>query len=126
MKRFSLILLVLLLSLSGCSAYKNTRQEEYESAVINKDYEVVAETKYMPTGKGGLMPYHSVETHYYLYVMNPLETTGKDVKMSVSRTIWENTDVGAKCILVLFINEDNKIINVWLKGNKSLVGREVS
>lgn len=100
MKHFSLILLILIISLSGCSMYGNTRREEYESAVIAKDSEV---TKYMPTGKGGLIPYHNMETRYYLYVMNPLETTGKDVKMSVGRTIWENTDVA-------------------LKGNKGLVG----
>lgn len=126
MKRFSLILLALMISLPGCSTYRNARQEEYESAVIYKDSETVVETRYINNGKGGMLPYNSEVTYYYLYVMNPLETTGKDVKMSVGRTIWENTEVGSKCILVLFINQENKIVDVALRGDKGLVGSEAN
>lgn len=126
MKRFGLILLTLMLSLSGCSMYRNTRQEEYESAVINKDSETVVRVNYIHNGKGGMLPYRSSVTYYYLYVMNPLDTAGKDVKMSVDRTIWENTEVGSKCILVLFINQENKIVDVALRGDKGLVGSEAN
>lgn len=126
MKRFSLILLALMVSLLGCSTYRNTRQEEYESAVIYKDSETVVETSYISNGKGVMIPYNREVTYYYLYVMNPLETTGKDVKMSVDRTIWENTEVGSKCILVLFINQENKIVDVALRGDKGLVGSETN
>lgn len=126
MKRFSLILLALMISLQGCSRYRNARQEEYESAVIYKDSETVVKTRYISNGNGVMLPYNSEVTYYYLYVMNPLETTGKDVRMSVDRTIWENTEVGSKCILVLFINQANKIVDVALRGDKGLVGSETN
>ena len=126
MKRISLVLLVVLLMLSGCYNLDDTYQKEYSSAVVRKDTEVVEETKYMPGYKGMLIPYHTTETYYYLYVLNPLETTGKEVKMSVNREIYSNTKVGDNCILILTIDDKNTIVNVQLKGNKGAVGREVS